>query len=91
MTTVLVNDDVYMCIYVLFIFICTNKHNQNTTRFGNKLSNSDFVGLKNVLRLEEMKDWLKLLKFGRICSNCQIAIGMNTKKGESTIFKAKTE
>ena len=52
---------------------------------------SDFVGLKNVLRLEEMKDWLKLLKFGRICSNCQSAIGMNTKKGESTIFKAKTE
>ena len=26
-------------INILFIFICTNKHNQNTTRFGNELSN----------------------------------------------------
>ena len=32
-----VNDDVY--VYILFILFCTNKHNQNATRFGNKLLN----------------------------------------------------
>ena len=27
-----------MCIYILFILFCANKHNQNTNRFENKLS-----------------------------------------------------
>ena len=34
-----VTDDVYMCIYILFVLFCANKHNQNVTRFGNELSN----------------------------------------------------
>ena len=52
---------------------------------------SDFLGLTKSLRLEETLDWSKLLKFGRTCSNTQGAIGMNTKKRESTIFKAEAE
>ena len=50
----------------------------------------DFLGLANFLRLEETTDWSKLLNFGRTCSNWPDTIGMNTKIGESTIFKAKT-
>ena len=30
---------------------------------------SNFLGLAKFLRLEEMVDWSKLLKFGRTCSN----------------------
>ena len=52
---------------------------------------SDFLGLTNFLRFEETVDWLKLLKFGRTCSNWPDTMGMNTEIGESTIFKAKTE
>ena len=51
----------------------------------------NFLGLAKFLRLGETIDWLKLLIFGRTCSNWQGAIGMNTKTGKSTIFKAETE
>ena len=30
---------IYIYIYILFILFCTNKHNQNAIRFGNKLLN----------------------------------------------------
>ena len=43
------------------------------------------------IRFKEMVYWSKLLKFGRACSNWPETIGINTKLGESTIFKAKTE
>ena len=69
-----VDNDVYMCIYCLFYFAQIN-----TTRtqlglvmsFQTKLREcfSDFLGLTNFLRLEEMVDRPKLLKFGRACSN----------------------
>ena len=48
-----------MCVHILFISFRANKHNQNATRFGIKLSKklreclSDFFGLTNFLRLEE--------------------------------------
>ena len=48
---------------------------------------SDFLGLTNILMVEETVDWSKLLKFGRTCSNWPDTIGVNTKIGESTIFK----
>ena len=87
-----------LCVYMYCLFLLAQINTTKTQpgleiSFQTKVHEcfSDFVGLKNVLRFEEIKDWLKLLKFGRICSNWQGAIGMNTKKGESTIFKAKTE
>ena len=86
-----------MCIHTLFIFVCAKK----TTKMQpgleislqTKLSKcfSNFLGLGKFLRLEEMGDWSKLLKFGWTCSNWQGAIRMNTKIGESTVFKAETE
>ena len=87
-----------LCVYMYCLFLLAQINTTKTQpgleiSFQTKVHEcfSDFVGLKNVLRFEEIKDCLKLLKFGRICSNWQGAIGMNTKKGESTIFKAKTE
>ena len=52
---------------------------------------SDFLSLTNILRVKEMAYWSKLLKFGRDCSNWPDKIGINTKLGESTIFKATKE
>ena len=87
-----------LCVYMYCLFLLAQINTTKTQpgleiSFQTKVHEcfSDFVGLKNVLRFKEIKDWLKLLKFGRICSNWQGAIGMNTKRGESTIFKAKTE
>ena len=87
-----------LCVYMYCLFLLAQINTTKTQpgleiSFQTKVHEcfSDFVGLKSVLRFEEIKDWLKLLKFGRICSNWQGAIGMNTKRGESTIFKAKTE
>ena len=90
----------FICVYTVFfffVFVCTKRPNKNATSFGNKLSNklcefySNFLGLAKFLRLEEMVDWLKLLKFRWTYSNWQGAIRMNTKIGGSTIFKAETE
>ena len=86
----------YMYIYCLFYFA---QKNTTKTQLGLVISCqtklreclSDFLGLTNFLRLEEMVDQPKLLKFGSACLNWPDAIGINTKVGESTIFKAKTE
>ena len=72
-----------ICIYTYTVyFICTE--NKTKTQPGLEISFqtklrecfSDFLVLTKFLKLEETVDWLKLLKFG-----------MNTKIGESTIFK----
>ena len=86
-----------ICIYMLVIFVCTK--NKSKTKPGLEISFqiklrecfSDFLGLTKFLRLEKTVDWSELLKFERTCSNLQGTIGMNTKIGESTIFKSKTD
>ena len=85
-----------MALYILFIFIC--KKTQPKTQpgleidFETKLREcfSDFLDLTKFW-LKELIDWSKLVKFGKTCSNWQGTIGMNTKIGELTIFKAETE
>ena len=87
-----------ICVYIYCLFYFA-QINTTKTQLGLEISFqtklreclSDFLGLKNFLRLEEMVDWSKLLKFGRACSNWPDTIGINTKVGESTIFKAITE
>ena len=87
-----------ICAYIYCLFLFSQKNTAITQpgleiSFQTKLCEcfSNFLGLANFLRLKEIVDWSKLLKFGRTCSNRQGAIGMNTKIGESTIFKAETE
>ena len=85
---------VYICYLFYFAQINTTKTQLGLViSFQTKLREclSDFLGLTNFLRLEEMIDRSKLLEFGRACSNWPDPIGINTKVGESTIFKAKTE
>ena len=86
-----------ICVYLYFLF-CFVQINITKTQLGLEISFqtkleclSDFLGLKNFFRLEEMVDWSKLYKFGRACSNWPDAIGINTNVREPTIFKAKTE
>ena len=70
-----------MNIYVLLILFCANKHNQNATKYGNRIPKklceclSDFLDLTNLSRIEERVDGLKLCKFGRTCSNWLDTIG----------------
>ena len=85
-----------MYIYCLFLFAQKNPtKTQSSFEIGSqtKLGKcfSTFFGFAKFLWLEETIDWSKLLKFGSTCSNWQGTIGMNTKIGESTIFKAKTK
>ena len=86
-----------ICTYILFIFTCAKTQPKTQPgleiSFQTKLREcfSNFLGLAEFLRLQETVDWSKLLKFGRTCSNLKSTIEINTKIGESTIFKAETE
>ena len=83
-----------MNVYVLFILFRVNKHNQNAARFGNELLNKIswmflwFLGFKQFF--QALRNG-RLVETTLICSNWPDPIEIDTKVGQSTIFKAKTE